>query len=178
MLNEELVRLVEECREGRPRAQEALFRRLYPFAMSVALRYSSGQHDAADMLSCAFFKMFKSLHSYDASRGCFEAWIKKIIIHEAIDHINANRKNNRRVSLESITGPPVDNDVLSKLDVRLLMKLIQGLPPQRRIIFNLFVIEGYSHSEISRQTGLNINTCRWHLAESKKQLQQQIRELK
>ena len=69
------------------KAQEALFRHFYSFAMTVALRYARDEMDAADIVSHAFVKIFKSIHSFDRSKGSLHAWIKKIVLNEGLDHI-------------------------------------------------------------------------------------------
>jgi RNA polymerase sigma factor (sigma-70 family) len=141
--------------------------------MSIAMRYSRDETDAAEILSRAFLKMFKSMHSFDRSKGNLHGWLKKIIINEALDHIK-ERSRFASTELEKAEEPSIDSSVITQMDVAELMILIRQLPPATHAVFVLYVLEGYTHREIAAQLNIKEGTSKWHLSEARKTLQQKI----
>ncbi|MEO8110694.1 MAG: sigma-70 family RNA polymerase sigma factor [Ginsengibacter sp.] len=171
---DELLKLVEECRANRPRAQEKLFRQFYGFAIQTALRYCNNEEDAADILSISFTKIFRHIDSFDSEKGQLHGWIKRIVINQAIDHIKAMGKFKETYPIEKTDTYILENAAIEKLTAAELLIIIQELSPVRRTVFNLYAVEGFNHREINELTGLNENTSKWHLTEAKKQLQMKI----
>src|SRR5688572_24952280 len=97
--------------------------------MTIALRYSRDEHDAADILTNAFIKIFKSIHSFDPQKGNLHGWIKKIIVNEGLDHIKARGRFSESVELETVAEPAVNNGVLEEMGAEEIMNLIKRLPP-------------------------------------------------
>ncbi len=170
----DIAELVEGCRANQRRAQEQLYRQFYRFAMSVALRYSRDEMDAADILSHAFVKVFKSIHSFDSSKGSLQTWIKKIVINEGLDHIKARERFSRNVELETVAEPVIANAVLEQMGADEIMKLIHKLPPATHAVFVLYAVEGYNHRQIAEKLDISEGTSKWHLSEARKSLQQQL----
>lgn len=141
--------------------------------MTIALRYSRDEHDAADIMSHAFVKMFRSLSSFDVKKGSLHAWVKKIIINEALDHI----KQRSRFSHQELTEaeePYINNEVIEKTDAVEILQLIKQLPPATHAVFVLYAIDGYAHKEIAAQLKISEGTSKWHLSEARKLLQQKL----
>ncbi len=170
----DITELLEGCRANQRRAQEQLYRQFYRFAMSVALRYSRDEMDAADILSHAFVKVFKSIHSFDSSKGSLQTWIKKIVINEGLDHIKARERFSRNVELETVAEPVIANAVLEQMGADEIMKLIHKLPPATHAVFVLYAVEGYNHRQIAEKLDISEGTSKWHLSEARKSLQQQL----
>jgi RNA polymerase sigma factor (sigma-70 family) len=141
--------------------------------MAIAMRYSRDEMDAGDIMSRSFLKLFKSIHSFDSSKGSIHSWLKKIVINEALDHIK-QRSRFSSVELEEATEPSVDSTVIRKMDSAEIMHLIQQLPPATHAVFVLYVVDGYSHGEIAAQLSIREGTSKWHLSEARKILQQKI----
>ncbi|ASZ11981.1 sigma-70 family RNA polymerase sigma factor [Chitinophaga pendula] len=169
----DLRNIITDCQQGVRKAQEQLYRHCYGFAMTIAMRYAVDENEAADILSCAFAKMFRSIHTFDASKGNFHGWLKKIIINESLDHI---KKRNRFASLETDTveEPSINNEIIEKTDAAAILQLIRQLPRATHAVFVLYAIDGYSHKEIASQLGISEGTSKWHLSEARKILQQKI----
>jgi RNA polymerase sigma factor (sigma-70 family) len=146
---------------------------MYPFAMAIALRYSRDTQDAADIVSHAFVKVFKSIHSYDAAKGVFEAWLKRIVTNEALDHIK-QRSRFTTAEIDTVEEPFINNAVIEATDAVAIMELIKQLPPATHAVFVLFALEGYSHKEIAEQLGISEGTSKWHLSEARKNLQKKL----
>jgi RNA polymerase sigma-70 factor (ECF subfamily) len=166
--------LLEGCLANSRKAQEALYRQFYGFAMTIALRYSRDEHDAADIMSHAFVKIFRSIHSFDSSKGSLHAWIKRIVANEGLDHIKTRSRFSRDLELETVPEPPVNNTVLAEMGAGEIMNLIKRLPPATHAVFVLYAIEGYNHREIAERLGISEGTSKWHLSEARKTLQQKI----
>lgn len=174
----DIEQLIEGCLANDRRAQEGLFRQFYGFAMSIALRYSLDEHDAADIMSLSFVKVFKSIKSFDPSKGSLHAWIKRIIINEGLDHIKSRERFSEQVELEKIPEPIINNAALSAMGAEEIMEIVKKLPPATHAVFVLYAVEGYIHREIAERLSISEGTSRWHLGEARKQLQEQLEHLK
>jgi RNA polymerase sigma factor (sigma-70 family) len=145
--------------------------------MSVALKYSRDNTDAKDILSHSFVKVFKSIKSFDAAKGSFHAWLKKIIFNEALDHIK-QRSRFSNAEFEKAEEPHIESTVIEKMDEAAVMVLVQQLPPATHAVFVLFVLDGYAHKDIAEKLKIREGTSKWHLSEARKLLQQKITNLK
>ena len=170
--------LLEGCLANHRKSQEGLYRHFYGFAMTIALRYSRDEHDAADIMSHAFVKIFKSIKSYDPQKGSLHAWIKKIIVNEGLDHIKSRKRFSENVDVETIAEPEVNNAALEQMGSEEIMNIIKRLPPATHAVFILYAVEGYNHREVSERLGISEGTSKWHLSEARKTLQQQLQHLK
>lgn len=145
--------------------------------MTIAMRYAVDEHEAADILGHAFVKMFRSIHSFDATKGNFHGWLKKIIINESLDHI---KQRSRFTSLELDTAeePFINNSIIEKTDAAAILQLVRQLPPATHAVFVMFAIDGYSHKEIASQLNISEGTSKWHLSEARKTIQQKLTAIK
>ena len=168
--------LLQGCLANSRKAQEALYRQFYGFAMTIALRYSRDEHDAADIMSHAFIRIFKSIKTYDATKGSLHAWIKRIVVNEGLDHIKSRSRFSLDVELETVAEPPINNTVLEEMGAEEIMNLIKRLPPATHAVFVLYAVEGYNHREIAEKLNISEGTSKWHLSEARKTLQKQIQE--
>lgn len=150
-----------------------MFRHMYAFAMSIAMQYSRDELDAGDILSHAFIKLFKSIASFDPTKGNFHGWTKRIIINEALDHIKQRSRFSTQ-ELEKADEPYINNSIIEKTDAGEIMQLIKQLPPATHAVFVLYAIEGYTHKEIGSQLGISEGTSKWHLSEARKNLQKKL----
>lgn len=166
--------LIRECAANKRKAQELFYREFYAFAMNIALRYSRDESDAADIMSQAFVKIFKYIHTYDANKGTLHSWIKRIVVNEGLDHIKSRERFSENVELEIVEEPVIDNRALEKMGVEELMELIQKLPPATHAVFVMYAVEGYNHREIAEKLQISEGTSKWHLSEARKKLQQAL----
>jgi len=141
------------------------------------MRYAIDEHEAADILGHAFVKMFRSIHSFDVSKGNFHGWLKKIIINESLDHIK-QRSRFSSLELGVAEEPFVDNSIIEKTDAAAILRLIKQLPPATHAVFVLYAIDGYTHKEIAAQLSISEGTSKWHLSEARKILQQKLTAIK
>jgi RNA polymerase sigma-70 factor (ECF subfamily) len=141
--------------------------------MTIALRYARDDMDAADIMSHAFVKIFRSLHSFDRSKGNFHGWVKQIIIHEGLDHIKQRSRFMNKELTEAVE-PVIENTAMEKLNADSIMNLIKMLPPATHAVFILYVVEGYTHPQIGEALNISQGTSKWHLSEARKILQQKL----
>ena len=170
--------LLEGCLANDRKAQKLLYEQFYEFAMTIALRYSRDEMDAADIMSHAFVKIFKSIRSFDAAKGSLHAWIKRIVVNEGLDHIKSRGRFSENVEVETVAEPSINNAALEEMGAEEIMKLIQKLPPATHAVFVLYAVEGYNHREIGERLNISEGTSKWHLSEARKTLQKQLEHLK
>jgi RNA polymerase sigma-70 factor (ECF subfamily) len=176
-LQQDLTDIILDCRHGSRKAQEQLYRRLYGFAMAIAMRYAIDEHEAADILGHSFLKMFRSIHSFDETKGNFHGWLKKIVINEALDHIRQRSKFSN-LTLDTAEEPFIKNTTIDRIDASAILDLVRQLPRATHAVFVLYAIDGYSHREIGAQLNISEGTSKWHLSEARRILQQKINALK
>lgn len=173
-VEENIQEMLEGSLANKRKAQEALFRHFYGFAMSIALRYSRDEMDAADIVSHAFVKIFKSIHSFDSNKGSLHAWIKKIVVNEGLDHIKTRTRFSENVELETVPEPHVNNSIIEQMGAEEIMEIVKKLPPATHAVFVLYAVEGYNHREIAERLKISEGTSKWHLSEARKYLQEQL----
>jgi RNA polymerase sigma factor (sigma-70 family) len=169
--------LIKGCLKNDPKAQEELYR-LYSGKMyGVCLRYSKNHMEAEDVLQEGFIKVFLQLKNF-RNEGSLEGWIRRTIINTAINFYRKNIKTNKDVDIDKIELANIDNEsVLDKLSTQELLDTIKELPDGYRIIFNLNVIEGYTHKEIGDMLNLSENTSKSQLSRARQVLQKKIEKL-
>jgi RNA polymerase sigma-70 factor (ECF subfamily) len=165
--------LIQGCLEGNPRMQEQLYRQYAPKMYAVCLRYSGKPEDAQDILQDGFVKVYRNLSRFRGD-GSFEGWMRRIFVNTAIEHY---RKSVNMYPITETQENQVEDrewNAFEKLSVKDLVKLIQGLSPGYRTVFNLYVVEGYTHREIGEMLGISEGTSKSQLARAKSILQQMI----
>ncbi len=162
--------ILQRCRRGEPAAQRALFQQAYGYGLTVALFYSDNREDAEELLQDSFLRVFRHLER-QAPPWDFKPWFRRIIINRAIDYYRAKQSNGLRVALTAIHSEPVVNEAVAALNQADLYRLVQQLPTAYRLVFNLHVLEGYTHREIARQLGIGVGTSKSNLAKARKHLQ-------
>jgi len=166
--------LIKGCIAGDRRIQEELYRRFSPKMYAVCLRYANNADDAQDLLQEGFIKVYRNLHRFRAE-GSFEGWIRRVFVNTSIEHF---RKKSTRLSMvtdkEENTIEDADITALHKMAEKDIINIIQELSPGYRTVFNLYVVEGYSHKEIGELLGISEGTSKSQLARAKGVLQKKI----
>lgn len=176
----ELLEWVRACRAGNARAQRKLFKRFYSTVMGICMRYAGSTDEAADMLSEGFLKVFSNLDKYEDT-GSFEAWMKRVVCNAALDYRRKYDKRVETVDLDEISDNHLAdshvNDAVAKISSQEIVGLIQQLPSVTRTVFNMFVFEGFSHSEIAQQLNISENTSAWHVNNARTRLKNAIKQI-
>jgi RNA polymerase sigma-70 factor (ECF subfamily) len=145
--------------------------------MAIAMRYALDEHEAADIMSHAFVKMFRSISSFDGTKGNFHGWLKRIVINESLDHIKQRSRFSTQ-EMETADEPAVSNTAIEQTDAAAIHELIKQLPPATHAVFVLYAIDGFAHKEIAAQLKISEGTSKWHLSEARKILQQKLAGIK
>ena len=154
--------------------QEELYRRFASKMYAVCMRYADNSNDAQDLLQEGFIKVYKNLDRFRAE-GSFEGWIRRVFINSSIEHLRKRKLNLATVSeKEENTIENTDISALDNLAEKDIIDLIQDLSPGYRTVFNLYVIEGYSHKEIGDLLGISEGTSKSQLARAKAILQKKV----
>jgi len=150
-------------------AQKKLYEDNYPNMMAVCMRYAKNEQDALDILHEGFIKVFKNISKYQPGTS-FKSWIGRIMVNTAID---TYRKNSRRRT-EDIDGvldvKNLDPDIISLISAEEIINCLQDLTDAYRTVFNMYVIEGYSHREIANTLGITESTSRSNLVKARAKL--------
>jgi RNA polymerase sigma factor (sigma-70 family) len=159
---------------GDRRMQELLYKTYSPKMYGVCLRYAGNPDDAQDILQEGFVKVFKNLTRFRGD-GSFEGWIRRIFVNTAIEHYR--RKVNMYPVTENQENTIEDKDwtAFDRLALKDLLEIIQELSPGYRTVFNLYVVEGYTHKDIGDILGISEGTSKSQLARAKAILQNVIK---
>jgi RNA polymerase sigma factor (sigma-70 family) len=165
--------LIKGCISGDRRMQELLYKRFSPKMYAICMRYAGNSDDAQDLLQEGFIKVFKNLEKF-RNEGSFEGWMRRVFVNTSIEHFR------RKVNLNSITENEEKGiedsswNVLDSLAEKDIIQLIQELSPGYRTVFNLYVVEGYSHKEIGDILEISEGTSKSQLARAKMILQKKV----
>jgi RNA polymerase sigma factor (sigma-70 family) len=155
--------------------QEMLYHRFSSKMYAVCLRYCKDTDDAQDLLQDGFVKIFKNLDKYRGD-GSFEGWIRRIFVNTSIEHFRKSIKYNTvSDAAELVIEDPTWN-ALDNLGEKDIIKIVQGLSPGYRQVFNMYVIEGYSHKDIGDILGISEGTSKSQLARAKAILKKTVEE--
>lgn len=169
--------LIEECRKGDRSAQKKVFDSLAPKMFPLCIRYIGDRDTAEDILQEGFITLFTKLDSY-SGEGSFEGWARKIFINTALMYLRKTDALKLSDELDTAWGVSSDEPTaIQNIGYKDLMKLISGLPTGFRTVFNMYVIEGYSHKEIGKTLGISEATSRSQLQRARMLLQDKIRNL-
>lgn len=174
MNSKDLEDILKGCKKGKRRSQEMLYRQYSAKMFAVCLYYAGNKSEAEDFLHNGFIKVFDKINQYQ-EKGVFEAWMRRIFMHTALEKYRKKEYNLHSDDKEALNKlESNDNDVLSQLSANELMEIIQKLSPSYRLVFNLYAIEGYTHKEISELLGISEGTSKSNLSRARVLLQQRV----
>lgn len=154
--------------------QEALYQRFAPKMYGVCLRYAGNAEEAEDIVQEGFIKVFRKMDSF-RSEGSFEGWIRRIFVNTAIEHFRRKNYLQPVTEKEENTVEGKYLSVLDSLAEKDVIALIQKLSPGYRAVFNMYVIEGYTHKEIADILGISEGTSKSQLSRAKSVLQDKVK---
>ena len=166
--------LIYRVGKGEPEAQKLLYDNYKEMLFTVCLRYSRDRSEAEDILHEGFILIFRDIKQFKG-RGSLYGWMRKVMVHTALQYLRKWKKDWTHADPMDFKAVMVtENDIFDTLGLQELTTMIQNLPTGYRIIFNLFVIEGYSHKEIGQLLGISINTSKTQLFKAKNVLKKQL----
>ncbi|MGJ7032194.1 RNA polymerase sigma factor [Niabella hirudinis] len=167
--------LIKGCIDGDRRMQEELYRRFSSKMYAVCLRYASNTEEAQDILQDAFIKVYRKLDSFRGD-GSFEGWVRRIFVNTAIEHFRRKKYLQPVTEKEENTIEGKYVSVLDELAEKDILQLITQLSPGYRTVFNMYVVEGYSHKEIGEMLGISEGTSKSQLSRAKAILQDLVKK--
>jgi RNA polymerase sigma-70 factor (ECF subfamily) len=157
-------------------AQEKLYHLFYSRMMGVVRRYIDQEMQAEEVLNNGFLRAFQKIEQY-TFQGSFEGWLRKIVFHAVSDYVKQNVKYNDNIVLVE-KDQYVHKDHADRLYYNELLQLVQSLPDATRAVFNMYIMEGFSHKEIGKMLNISEGTSKWHLSEGRRILKDKIERLK
>jgi len=165
--------LIKGCIEGDAQMQRLLYDQFSPKMYGVCLRYTENTEDANDVMQEGFIKVYKSLSKFRAE-GSFEGWIRRIFINTSIEHYRKKVKLYNVTEVQENTIEDSELDALDSLATKDILNIVNKLSPGYKQVFNLHVVEGYSHKEIADLLGITEGTSKSQLARAKGVLKKMI----
>jgi RNA polymerase sigma factor (sigma-70 family) len=168
---EDIQNLVERCKKNNRLAQKELYEFYYAKMMGVALRYMNDRDAASDVVQDGFIKAFSKINKY-TSTGSFEGWLRRIISNTAIDQIRKNKKELFLQNEENLEAEEEVNEesIYQNISMTEIVSAVSELSNGYRAVFNLYVMEGYTHQEIGEILGISSGTSKSNYSKAKKKL--------
>lgn len=174
------VELITACINKEQRAEYELYERTYSYLMSICLRYVRSEEEAREMFNIGFFRILSNLKKYELNTS-FKSWINKVMVNVLIDEYRKEKKHYNNIeyveNYAAMEEHAEVNGALANMDVKQINDLILQLPPVSQKVFNMYVIDGFSHKEIADTLGMSDGTSRWHLSFSKQRLKEMIQKI-
>ncbi len=167
--------IISKCLKGNQEACKSLYDQHVPYAYGICQRYSVPEHQMKDQIQIIFSAIFKSLSSFDQTKSSFKTWFTRICINKILDE---RRSSSRQISLEELNiehhTNSTDYFIEEKLDRKYILKLLAKMPEQYKNVFNLFIIDGYSHKEIANMLNISEGASRITLSRSRTWAQKEL----
>ena len=166
-----IEQLIHECTTDNTKAKEQLYRLLSPKLFAVCLKYSRNYEEAQDNLQEGFLLVLDKIHLFK-NKGSFEGWAKRVVINYTLQQYR--NQNIFEIVSENIAEEETVEIDDENVSLEFLTKIIQELPDRYRLVFNLYVMDDYSHKEIAEMLNINIGTSKSNLARAKGILKEKI----
>lgn len=162
------------CLSGNQRARALFYQRYYGKLVGIPMRYTRNKDEANQVLNQAFLRIFQSLEQY-REEGLFEKWLSTIVFRTTMSYLRSRKDDHLTVSIdERPHDPPTTGGVEEAHDVEEILAHLRQLPAALRSVFNLYVVDDFSHKEIAKILGITVENSRWRLNQARKKLQASI----
>ncbi|MBI1838073.1 MAG: RNA polymerase sigma factor [Flavobacteriia bacterium] len=175
--------ILEACLREDRKAMKQLYEYCFKLLMPVCFRYHSNEEEARSSLNLGFMKIIKGLENILKEEINFDAWSKRVMVNTLIDEYRKNKTYNTHIQSKETEreldyhASSTSNDGESAIGYENILKLIKDLPVISGKVFNLYVIEGYSHREIGELLEMSEGTSKWHLSTARKLLREKLEKL-
>lgn len=161
--------LLLACLRWHRLSQKLLYQEFYSYSMSICLRYADGRDEAADILNEGFLKIFTGLDKFDLNKP-FKPWLRKVIVNTAVNHYHQKKRQIQAEEIDTAHNESDTESILSGISYQEVIELLQKVSPAYRTVFNLHVIEGYTHEEIAMMLNISAGASKSNLFRAKEQL--------
>src|SRR5690554_2360665 len=170
--------IIEGCKKQDKTFQEYLYKKSYGLFFKVCSRYAKDMEDAEQLTHDGFIKVFKNMNQFEG-KGSFEGWMRRIMVNTCLDYLKSKqiKEENKTVLADEIIENNhfnITNNALDNIALKELIELIQTLPTMSKTVFNLFIIDGYPHKDISKMLNISEGTSQWHVNNARKILKKRI----
>jgi RNA polymerase sigma factor (sigma-70 family) len=173
-LNTTEEELVKGCLAGNPAFQQMLYKRFAGKMLTVCMRYADNRDEAEDVLQEGFITVFDKLGQF-LMHGSFEGWVRRIMVNKSLENIRKKVRIYPVMNVEGLENKFLSSDdVLSVMNSKELLQMIQELPPMYKLVFNLYVFEGMTHKEISAEVGISEGTSKSNLSDARTILKKKL----
>ena len=173
-MNSKLESLIEGCRRREPRAQRELYDKLAPAMLAVCQRYMKDREAAKDVMQDGFVKLFEKIGSYKGE-GSFEGWARRLFVNTALMQLRRNDALKFSDNIEDSQAMQMTHsNTLEKMGADEILELVNSMPDGFRTVFNLYVIEGYSHEEIAGMLSISEGGSRSQLSHARSWLRKKL----
>ncbi len=169
--------LVTLCMQGDALSCKQLFDLYSGKMMAICYRFARDRNEAEDILQEGFVRIFNKLDLY-SGEGALEAWMRRVIINTAIKYKQKHIIKHNYSDIDNVHALDGNPTILDEISREEIMKLIQALPEGYRIVFNLYVVEGYSHKEIAKSLNIAESTSRSQLVKARAMLKEKLLNLR
>lgn len=167
-----LEELINKCKKKEIQAQEALYKKYAGVLFGICLKYSPNYQEAQDNLQDAFLTIFKKIEQFKG-KGSFEGWIKRVTVNTVLQKYR--KKKVFKLTNEADLPEEIEEEIEdTEVPLDYLLKIIQELPDRYRLVFTMYVLDGYSHQEISELLAISIGTSKSNLARGRAILKKKI----
>jgi RNA polymerase sigma factor (sigma-70 family) len=177
----ELLTIIKGCANNEAKSQKLFYERYLGYALKIAFRYVGSYENAANAANDAFIKIFRGFKKFEIRdveniEAMLMGWIRRIVINVSIDYMRKESLISERTNLKKNDWqhPDAANGGDTQLMYKELISLIKKLSPGYRVVFNLHVIDGYSHHEIAEILGISVGTSKSNLAKARAFLQKHL----
>lgn len=176
MTVENLREILLNCERKDSRAQRQLYDLYKVELLQVCRRYAPDESTAKDMFQEGFIRIFKDIHQFNPEKGKFRSWIRKVMVNSALQHIRASKKWKGYLELNGTVTEDLTycDDALEKLSAEEIHLLIEKMPDGYKLVFNLYILEGFSHKEIAEMMGSSTGTSKSQLFKAKQWLRERL----
>lgn len=162
---------IQACIRKERWAQQKLYEDHYSQLMAVCLRYAKDQSEALDILHEGFIKAFRNIHKYQPGTS-IKAWLRRIMVNTSIDYYRKMVRRRTEDIEEVYDMEGYDPGIIDKLSSEEILALVQTLSPSYRVVFNMYIVEGYSHKEIAEELGITESTSRSNLVKARNKMKE------
>lgn len=178
---EDIHKLIDGCRENNRHCQQQMYNLLKDYAMRICYRYINRVEDVEEVMNEAFIKLFRHMMQFEENRhdqvtAALKGWFRKILVNTCIDHLRKTSAllNGHVIQDKHEQIPDNTETGLDRISHKEIVACIRDLSPAYRTVFNLFVIEGFSHEEISNQLGISVGSSKSNLSKARENLRKII----
>lgn len=171
----EIAHIIQNAKNGDTVAQRNLYEAYRTQWYMVSMRYGKNKMQAEDIMQEGLINIFKNLHTYKSDRSAFSTWSTRVLINAALNYLKKNAWADTMSDVDELYDAKDHSETIyERLSANELTQLVSTLPTGYRVVFNLYVIEGYNHREIAEQLGINEGTSKSQLSKARRELRSKL----